>query len=243
MASTASSGQAEQETKASTIKFVKDNYSSLHHSVYTLFKAISGGVNWGELSDPMANVNIVIVMTFPLFIGVTVFCVLNIVTAAFVDAAARKSKEEEANALENIAEKKKWIKAIYDIFRRHDSDSSGTLDFEAFSSIMTDWRTQTALRDMGIDVSFQQVKVLFKLFDWDGDGHIDINEFAQGVHHLKGPARSLDVLGHFMKLSRQIDKLASSLQCGTSNANLSETLRRPQRSSHSSSDRSLMRGA
>ncbi|CAK0889123.1 unnamed protein product [Prorocentrum cordatum] len=77
---------------------------------------------------------------------------------------------------------------------------------------MTDWRTQTAFTDMGIDVSFQQAKVLFKLFDWDGDGRIDINEFAQGVHHLKGPARSLDVFRHFMKLSKKIEKLEKLLQ-------------------------------
>jgi hypothetical protein len=212
IASTAGLGPAERETRMSTIKFLMDNYASLTYSIYTLFKAVSGGVSWGELSDPMEHVNIVLVLTFPLFIGVTVFCVLNIVTAAFVDAAARKSKEEEANALEYIAERKKWIRAVHDIFRRHDSDSRGTLDFEEFSSIMTDWRTQTAFTDMGIDMSFQQAKQLFRLFDWDGDGQIDIDEFAQGVHHLKGPARSLDVFRHFMKLSKQIDKLARSLQ-------------------------------
>merc|ERR1719343_836605 len=93
-------GQAEQEKMASTIKFVKDNYPSLHYSVYTLFKTVSGGANWGDLSDPLLDVNVLLVLTFPIFISVTVFCVLNIVTAAFVDAAARKSQEEEANALE-----------------------------------------------------------------------------------------------------------------------------------------------
>ncbi|CAK0898532.1 unnamed protein product [Prorocentrum cordatum] len=206
--STAGSGLAEQET----ITFVKDNYQSLPYSVYTLFKAVSGGVNWSELVEPLADVDLILVCTFPFFIGVTVYCVLNIVTASFVEAAARSSKDEQANALEIISERKRWIKDITDIFKRHDADSCGFLDFEEFSSIMTDWRTQAAFTDMGIDLSFQQAKDLFKLFDWDGDGQIDINEFAQGVHHLRGPARSLDVFRQFMKLSRTMEKIERSVQ-------------------------------
>jgi hypothetical protein len=213
--------QVEEEAMPSTegtVTFLKENYPSLIYSIYTLFKAVSGGVNWGELSDPFTDVSIVLALTFPLFITVTVFCVLNIVTAAFVEAAARKSKEEEANALEHIAERKKLIKVITDIFERHDADKGGTLDWEEFASIMTDWRTRTAFTDIGLDVSFQQAKVLFKLFDWDGNGRIDVNEFAQGIHHLRGPARSLDVLRHFMKLSKKIEKLTRAVQRDVSGA-------------------------
>jgi hypothetical protein len=204
-------GQPTSSTEG-TLKFLRDNFPSLGYSIYTLFKAVSGGVSWGELSDPMIEVSLIVVLTFPFFICVTVFCVLNIVTAAFVEAAARKTQEDEALALEHIAERRKWIKVIKDIFRRHDTDQGGSLDWQEFASIMTDWRTKTALENIGVDVSYEQAKILFRFFDWDGNGRIDINEFAQGVHHLKGNARSLDVFRQFHKLSRQVDKLAKAVR-------------------------------
>ncbi|CAK0869232.1 unnamed protein product [Prorocentrum cordatum] len=72
---------------------------------------------------------------------------------------------------------------------------------------MNDWETRASLEDMGIDMTFQHASLLFKLFDWNQDGHIDVDEFAQGVHHLKGAARSLDMYRQFVELSRQISSL------------------------------------
>jgi voltage-gated sodium channel len=198
-----------------TVSFLQKNFPSLVYSIYTLFKAVTGGVSWGEVSDPLQDVSPVLIVTFPLFIIVTVLCVLNIVTASFVDAAARKSAEDETAALEHLANRRQWIKVVQDIFARHDSDSTGFLDWDEFAAIMTDWRTRSALQGIGVDISFHHAATLFKCFDWDGDGRIDINEFAQGVHHITGTARSLDMFRQFMKLSRQVSSLAQKLQPDT----------------------------
>jgi voltage-gated sodium channel len=93
-----------------TAFFLQKNFPSLVYSIYTLFKAVTGGVSWGEVSDPLQNVSPVLIVTFPLFVIVTVLCVLNIVTAAFVDAAARKSEEDETAALEHLANIRQCIK-------------------------------------------------------------------------------------------------------------------------------------
>jgi len=115
-----------------TVMFLQDNFPSLNWSIYTLFKVVTGGVNWGEVSDPLERVNVFLIASFPLFIVVTIFCVLNIITAAFVEAASRTSVEEDASALEHIDERKKWIKDISKIFSRHDTDRGGNLDWDEF---------------------------------------------------------------------------------------------------------------
>ena len=92
---------------------------------------------------------------------------------------------------------------------------------------MTDWKTRVAFEDMGLDISFEHAALLFKLFDWDGDGHIDVNEFAHGVYHLKGNARSLDVYRHFMELSRQVDHLQHKVNPILSDASTFSVLRAP----------------
>jgi Ca2+-binding EF-hand superfamily protein len=81
---------------------------------------------------------------------------------------------------------------------------------------MTNWRTRSALAEIGLDISFHHAETLFTCFDLDGDGRIDINEFAQALHHLTGTARSLDMFRQFMKLSRQVNSLAQKLKPDTS---------------------------
>ncbi|CAK0801652.1 unnamed protein product, partial [Prorocentrum cordatum] len=55
-----------------------ENFPSLGYSIYTLFKAVTGGVSWGEVSDPLQDVSLVFLFSFPVYIVVTMFCVLNI---------------------------------------------------------------------------------------------------------------------------------------------------------------------
>jgi hypothetical protein len=124
-----------------------------------------------------------------------------------VGAASRKSQEEEESALRNIGQRQQWIQSISDIFHRFDSDSDGCLTWEDFSTMWSDWQTRMTLEEMGIEISFQHATLLFKLFDWDGDGSIDIDDFTQGVYHLRGTARSLDMYRQFIELSRQVNRL------------------------------------
>jgi len=192
------------EPTHATILFLQENFPSLGYSIYTLFKAVTGGVSWGEVSDPLQDVSLVFLFSFPVYIVVTMFCVLNIITAAFVEAASRKSQDAEEAALRNITQRTIWIDAIKSIVAKFDHDNDNTLNWAEFSQIMNDWETRASLEDMGIDMTFQHASLLFKLFDWNQDGHIDVDEFAQGVHHLKGAARSLDMYRQFVELSRQI---------------------------------------
>jgi len=190
-----------------TERFLQAHFPSLIYSIYTLFKAVTGGISWGEVSDPLQDVNVVLIITFPFYIIVSVFCVLNIVTAAFVEAASRKSQDCTESALNHLTQRSEWIDAIQNIFAKFDDDEDNMLSWEEFSHIMVDWKTREALEDMGIDISFEHAALLFKLFDSDGDGHIDVNEFAHGIHHLKGNARSVDMYVQFLEMSRQVNRL------------------------------------
>merc|ERR1711933_596901 len=58
---------------------------------------------------------------------------------------------------------------------------------------------------MGIDVESQSKRGLFLQFDLDGDGQIEIDEFATALQSVHGNARSIDlmVLRHQNKLLNQ----------------------------------------
>lgn len=57
-------------------------------SIYSLFKCITSGHDWGELSDLLGDIHLVLAVVFCLYIAFGVFTVLNIVTSVFVENAS-----------------------------------------------------------------------------------------------------------------------------------------------------------
>lgn len=73
------------------------NFGSLPIAFYSLFKAISSGADWGDYADPLMTVAPHAGFVFSLYIAFAVFCILNVVTGAFVAG-------EDSNSLMKVAE-------------------------------------------------------------------------------------------------------------------------------------------
>merc|ERR1719356_699911 len=74
---------------------------------------------------------------------------------------------------------------------------------------------QMQLKSLGMDVLATEPRSLFELFDTDGSGMVDINEFLMGLRRLHGPASAVDTCGikHGLKLANQnIRMLCSMIQ-------------------------------
>merc|ERR1712113_1189758 len=84
-------------------------------------------------------------------------------------------------------------------------DGDGTLAWPEFKEKADDVRVLALFKKLGIDVESQSKKGLFMQFDLDGDGSIEIDEFATALQSVHGNARSLDmmVLRHQNKLLAQ----------------------------------------
>merc|ERR1712050_690027 len=64
---------------------------------------------------------------------------------------------------------------------------------------------QMQLKSLGVDVLATEPRSLFELFDVDGSGMVDINEFLMGLRRLHGPATAIDTCGikHGIKLANE----------------------------------------
>merc|ERR1712173_487222 len=62
-------------------------FNSLFRTMYTLFKAICGGITWGDAVEPLLSFNLPSVVLVAMYVAFALFCVLNIVTAIFVENA------------------------------------------------------------------------------------------------------------------------------------------------------------
>merc|ERR1719382_1564951 len=98
--------------------------------MYTLFKAMSGGSSWGEVSDPLSKIHPLATFAFCVYIMLAVFVVLNVITAIFVDAAARVSDDEATKVLDNIQRKSVWILKAKELFKVLDTRQEGCLGWK-----------------------------------------------------------------------------------------------------------------
>lgn len=173
-------------------------YGNIPVTLFTLYQSISGGNNWGVLVDPFIEMGQLVgpisALIFSMYITFSVFAVLNVVTGVFV-GNAQKAQETDTDhqILEEINERSKHMTQVQQVFEAADADGSGELCWEEFEEAFADHRIRAYFRFLKLDIEGNGPDKLFKLFDFDGDGLIDIEEFITGCTKLKGVARSLDV--------------------------------------------------
>ena len=71
-------------------------YGTLGLTMFTLFKSISGGINWHEMITPLEDVGFYCVGLFVMFICFTIFAVLNVVTGVFCNSAIENANRDPA---------------------------------------------------------------------------------------------------------------------------------------------------
>mmetsp|Transcript_43704 Transcript_43704/g.117484 ORF Transcript_43704/g.117484 Transcript_43704/m.117484 type:complete len:92 (-) Transcript_43704:60-335(-) len=79
-----------------------------------------------------------------------------------------------------------------DLFEHADLDHDGRIGRREFARVLRDPAIRTWLSSMNLDIS--DGCLLFDLIlAHDGDGKIGKDELIDGIAHLRGPARSIDV--------------------------------------------------
>eukprot|EP00928_Gymnodinium_smaydae_P035988 TRINITY_DN25236_c0_g1_i1.p1 TRINITY_DN25236_c0_g1~~TRINITY_DN25236_c0_g1_i1.p1 ORF type:complete len:675 (-),score=133.85 TRINITY_DN25236_c0_g1_i1:13-2037(-) len=169
-------------------------YGNLGNTLGTLYMAISGGDDWGNLAGPLLDISQISGVVFGCYVTFAVFAVLNVVTGVFVGNAQKASEfDTDHQVLEEITDRCKHIDSVQEVFFAADSDGSGELTWKEFETALGDPRIRAYFRFLKLDVEHFGPDKLFRLFDFDGDGNVDIDEFVMGCTKLRGHARSLDV--------------------------------------------------
>eukprot|EP00931_Biecheleriopsis_adriatica_P114866 TRINITY_DN9074_c0_g1_i8.p1 TRINITY_DN9074_c0_g1~~TRINITY_DN9074_c0_g1_i8.p1 ORF type:complete len:722 (+),score=134.13 TRINITY_DN9074_c0_g1_i8:28-2166(+) len=203
--------QLAEPYKAANIENVDEDleklYGSLPRTIHTLFRSISGGMDWGDALSPLEAVSPIMEYLFSGYIFFTVFCCLNIVTGIFVDNAKTLKDADERSMMEESAKyQKRWIQAVADLFTKLASEhSTGVLSKDIFAEKLNDKFVRMCFKQLGIETETTTVDELWSLFDGKDWGQVDHEEFALGIKKFNGNARSIDVF----KLRREIRQLIS----------------------------------
>lgn len=169
------------------------HFGSLHLSMHTLFRSVTGGVDWGDMANLLIYINWIWGYFFTGYIAFSYFAVLNVMTAVFCKRAIESAEQDEQNIMQRFHEdqkrSRKCIEQLFHIFDGLEADGAITLcELENFFE-------QEEVRAMfqSLDLSARDSWTLFKLLDEAGNGDINLSEFMEGCLRLRGPAKALDI--------------------------------------------------
>jgi len=168
-------------------------YGSVLDSMITLFMAITGGADWRQLLEPLQEINRLFYTPFFIFyVSFTVFGVMNVLTATFVEAASRISSiDRDLVIQEQMSQTNAHASALRKVFHDADTDGGGQLELEEFEVHLRNTEVVAYLKFLEIDI--YEARGLFQLLDVDETGAVDIDEFVVGMMRLKGAAKGVDV--------------------------------------------------
>lgn len=161
-------------------KEVARYFGTVIRSVYSCFKAMTGGQSWGEMLDPLVDVNTMYALLFLFYVSFSVLALLNVVTGVFVDGALAKSANDRDFVVEKeLSHKKACVANLKELFDETDSDGSGMLTVDEFMARMSDSKIEAYLAHLQVDTT--DVQGLFHQLDEDDSGAITIDEFVANL--------------------------------------------------------------
>merc|ERR1712226_13428 len=165
-------------------------FGTVDKSLLSLFMSMSGGNDWSQYYDALAQLGMPYTGAFLLFIGFTIFAVVNIVTGVFVEATTQSNlKDRDVIVHEELQEKKEYLQNMAELFEEMDDDGKGTISMQEFDDKLQDERVIAYFSSLKLDVS--DARILFQLLDLNHSGELSIDEFLDGIYKLQGESRSL----------------------------------------------------
>lgn len=173
-----------------------DFWGTIPRAMFTLFEAITGGIDWDMAARSLGAVHPFFMFVFVVYIAFFYFAVLNVVTGVFCQSAIENAQHDrELMVRDLLSNKQMYVDSVQDqftaMFEIFDRDNSGEVTIEEFAAHIKDPRVQAYFALLDLDSS--DAFTLFKLLDSDGSNVVDAEEFVEGCLRLKGGARSIDL--------------------------------------------------
>jgi Ca2+-binding EF-hand superfamily protein len=173
-------------------KDLSEYFGTLDRAMLSLYMSMSGGEDWRIFYNALAPLPPHYKGLYLLFITISVFAVINIVTGVFVEHAMQSSAlDREVVVNEELQTKKNYLKNMREVFEEMDEDDSGCISAEEFETRLNDERVIAYFNAMKLDVS--DARALFRLMDYDQSGEVSIGEFLDSCYRLQGESRRIDM--------------------------------------------------
>lgn len=182
-------------------------FGSVDKSILTLFKAITGGVSWGDPLDQLQRVSVIYSLMYLGYVCVSILTMLNVITGFCCEHAIESASADREQAIqEQLRDQIMCKKAFASVFAALDWDGSGEISAEELQEHFEDEEVQAWLSHLNISV--HSATDLFGLLDKDESGSVSIEEFVTGCMRMRGNAKTLDVV----RMQEDVTKISQRLE-------------------------------
>jgi hypothetical protein len=158
-------------------------YGSIGASLLTLFQAITGGLNWYLITDPLMNlISPWLALLICMYIAFSLFALMNIVTGVFVESAMQTAKGDRDMFM---------VHFVRQLFYKADQDQSGAITWAEFKECLDLEEMNLFFQTMDLDMD--EAKDLFRLLDVSCSGEVGFEDFLHGCFRLRGAAKAIDL--------------------------------------------------
>lgn len=191
-------------------------WGSLGVAMLSLFLATTGGEDWGTVASPLVNAGVHYYFIFLVYIVFFLFVIMNALTSIFVDAAmVNSAKDEEQMMQEQMAQKKKYMHQVSEVFNKlnkdnTDKDHSNELTLHQFMMHIGDPALDAFAIELEIDS--EDLEQFFNILSSNGTRSVDLETFVVGCIKLRGMAKSMDMMDMMLTLKRHITDTARYFQ-------------------------------
>lgn len=176
-------------------------WGGIFTSMLSVLQALSGGVDWNDILQPLITISPTFACLFVLYIGFCFFALMNVITGTYVETVSRQATDLKTRS--QILQARRVFQAI-------DTDRSGFISLEEIRSQTT---TAVVLDFFeSVDVDPSEAQYLLEVLDMDGNGTINFDEFLHGTLRLNSSARAADLLLVAREMKRFFKHAISELQ-------------------------------
>jgi len=178
------------------------DFGDLPNIIFTLARIMTLD-NWSTTVSEVTACEPMMGVFFFLFMAISVFVLLNLVTAVIVDNALEISRQDEEQMIrENDLDKRHELVKLQMLFDDLDLDQDGELTRDEFDQAFQLPRIKRKIRLL--DFEETDLDDLFSILDDDESGKVTVEEFCYGLSQLKGPAKAKDLLVMIRGISKLI---------------------------------------
>jgi len=167
-------------------------WASVGDSMLTLYLSITGGLSWEEALRPLQKVNPLAVISLLVYITITIFAVLNVVTGVFCNTAIESARADKDIAImKQMHKHEAQVQSLREIFNEIDNGHTSVVSLKQLKEALQSKKLASFMHSM--DISTQDIWTLFMVIDANGDGQVTLDEFVFGCMQLQGPAKGLQM--------------------------------------------------
>eukprot|EP00931_Biecheleriopsis_adriatica_P042324 TRINITY_DN24120_c0_g1_i1.p1 TRINITY_DN24120_c0_g1~~TRINITY_DN24120_c0_g1_i1.p1 ORF type:complete len:325 (-),score=53.11 TRINITY_DN24120_c0_g1_i1:7-915(-) len=194
------------------VREIWKTFGNLWRTVYTLYQVALGGVNWGEVCNPLLQTGDVLPALLLCYVTFMLIGVLNVVGGLFLEDVLRFAQNQRNVAVRReVTRSREYMKRLVDFFSSVDAEMDGQLSVEELLVLLHDESLSAYFRILEFQVDdMEEVEQFIRLLDVDESGTLSLEEFVKGCRKFKGPAQVTDVHQVF-KETRHISKRLDAL--------------------------------